>query len=297
MLKFFGRIGYYLREGLSNLFINGFMSFASVFVIAACLLITGSFSLLAFNIENIIQDLSKQTKIVAFVDEKYGDEDARAIESRIEKLDNVAEAEFVSRGDAMDGYLEQFDDNKLFDELNPQVFRDRYYIDLTDLALTAETEDELIDIPGIVKVNAYIEISRGFVTLRNIVTMVSGALIVVLLIVSIFMMSNTLKLSTFTRREEIAIMRMVGGTSTFIQMPFVVEGLLLGLLGAAIGYLLQWGIYRLALERLNGTSVVSFVRLLDFSVIALPLVIAFGAIGLIIGVLGSVFSIRNYLKV
>jgi cell division transport system permease protein len=297
MLKFFGRIAYYIREGLSNLFINGFMSFASVFVIAACLLITGSFSLLAINIEHIIQELSKENEMAAYVDENYTEEEARALERQIKKIDNVADAVFESRSEAMEKYIEGFDDNTLFEDLDPQVFRDRYHITVKDIAFTEQTQNWIYDLPGIDMVNAHLEISRGFVTLRNIVTLVSGALIIVLLIVSVFMMANTLKLSTFTRREEIAIMRMVGGTSTFIRMPFVIEGLLLGLLGAAIGYLLQWGLYRLALERINSTNVVSFIRLLDFSVIAIPMVAIFGAIGFVIGVVGSAFSIRSYLKV
>ncbi|MDR0818968.1 MAG: permease-like cell division protein FtsX [Oscillospiraceae bacterium] len=295
--RFFSRIAYFLREGISGVFINGFMSFASIFVIAACLLITGSFALLSLNIENIIHTLEQQNKVLAFVNETYTTEQALELQSIIEEIDNVTGARFISREEAVESYLEQFDDNRLFDEITPEVLRDRYEVSLEDIAQTADTQVKLMSVPGIDKVNAYLEISRGFVMVRNIVTTVSGALIVLLLVVSMFMMSNTIRITTFTRREEIAIMRIVGATSGFIRRPFIIEGLMLGLLGSTIGYLALWALYTLADQQLANSTMFMFIKLLPFGNVAMFIAEVFGAVGIVIGVGGSVAAIRNYLKV
>ncbi|MDR3148936.1 MAG: permease-like cell division protein FtsX, partial [Oscillospiraceae bacterium] len=174
------KIAYNIREGVSGMFINGFMSFASVLVIAACLLITGSFALLSVNIDNIIATLEQQNKIVAFINETYTDDQARSIQPEIEKITNISEAQFVSRAEALASFMEQYHDNRLFDEIDESVFRNRYEISLDDIAYTDVVQKSLINVPGIVKVNAHLEISRGFVTLRNVVTLVCGALIIIL---------------------------------------------------------------------------------------------------------------------
>ncbi|MDR2606298.1 MAG: permease-like cell division protein FtsX [Oscillospiraceae bacterium] len=302
MGSFFSKIGYVMREGITGVFINGFMSFASVFVIAACLLITGSFALLSLNINNIIGNLENQYEIVAFVNEELSDEEARALQPRIEAIDGVQAAEFTSRKQAYEDYVATYGDTlrSLFDEVNPDVFRDRYAITLVDISKAAELQYGLLSVDGggkIVKVNAYLEISNGFVALENIVTFVCGALIVVLFIVSIFMMSNTVKLSTFSRREEIAIMRMVGATSGFIRRPFVIEGVILGLMGSAIAYMAQWAVYMFALDRAASSNLPGFITLLPFKVVALPVLAVFAGVGLIIGAGGSANAIRNYLKI
>jgi cell division transport system permease protein len=279
------------------MFINGFMSFASVLVIAACLLITGSFSLLSVNIDSIIAALEQQNKIVVFINETYSDEQARAIQPEIEKIDNIREAHFISRAEALESFMEQHRDNRLFDEIDESVFRDRYEISLYDIAYTDVAQNSLANISGIVKINAHLEISRGFVALRNIVTLVCGALIVILFIVSLFIMSNTIKLSTFSRREEIAITRMIGATGRFIRTPYIIEGIVLGLAGSGIAVIAQSFLYNFATGRLAASQVLPFITLLPFGVLSLPVALAFAAVGLLIGVGGSLSAIRQYLKI
>ena len=168
---------------------------------------------------------------------------------------------------------------------------------LTDLSLMQETKADLEGIDGIADVRAHLDYAEKFVTLRNIVSIVSVILVVTLIVVSLFIMTNTIKLATFTRREEIAIMRMVGATNGFIRLPFVVEGLVLGALGGAVAYGLVALVYHLATQKLLAAMAFGFVVLVPFSTVALPLLGVFLGVGILVGVLGGVSAIRNYLKV
>ncbi|MDR0857472.1 MAG: permease-like cell division protein FtsX [Oscillospiraceae bacterium] len=292
------KIGYYLKEGIAGVLIHGFLSFASVFIISACLLIMGCFALVAINIDHIIDEYENENKVVAFVDENLTEEEAIALEAEIEASANVRDAEYFSREDAYSRFLNTFADSdmaRMFSAISPSTFRSRYTISLDDLVLTEDTIYGLATITGIVQVNAHLDISRGFVTVRNVVGIVSIALVIILFVVSVFMMTNTVKLTTFSRREEIGIMRMVGATSMFIRWPFIVEGLILGLLGSAIAFCVQWGLYQFASQ---WAETFSFsIGLLPFGLVALPLIAIFGGVGILIGVGGSVTAIKNYLKV
>ncbi|NLO46810.1 MAG: ABC transporter permease [Clostridiales bacterium] len=291
------RIGYFIKEGVSSIFTHGFMSFASIFIIMACLIIMGSFSLLAVNMEYIIRNMEKQNQVVAFVDESLTPEQAQALESDIKAVPNVASVRYVTREEAYESFLDQYKDIKLFEDVGSSILRDRYVMTLHDIEQMAQTRDDLRAIYGIAGVNAHLEIAKGFVTVRNIVGAVSISLVVILLIVSVFIMSNTVKLTTFNRREEIAIMKMVGATNSFIRWPFVFEGMMLGVLGSLLAYLLQWGLYSFAVDRMSRSVALSFITFLKYEVIAIPMLIVFAGIGLLVGIGGSLFAIKNYLKV
>ena len=290
---------YFFREGLGSIFSHGFMSFASVCVIVACLIIMGSFTLLVLNVNNLIDKWESENQVVAFVDESLTDAQAKALESKLEAVENVSDAVFVSRDDAFAKYLSGFDEeeNDLFSDLEPTVLRHRYLIYLDDIELMAETQKKLIEVDGIAKVNAHLEISEGFVSISRVVGIVSLTIILILLIVSVFIMANTIKLTTFDRREEIAIMKLVGATNGFIRWPFVFEGLLLGLFGSLVAFLIQWGIYEIIVVQINKSTTMQIIETLSFASLALPLLGVFVATGFIVGIGGSLTVIRKYLKV
>ena len=290
------RFFFLLGQGIKNIFTHGFMSFASVAVITACLFIMGCFSLITLNIDNMIAEMQSQNRVIAYVDEDLSEEQARALESRVSKVENIETCEFVTREEAMTSFESDYDAD-LFENIDSSVFRHRYVLSLTDLSLMQETKTDLENINGIADVRAHLDYAEKFVTLRNIVSIVSVILVVTLIVVSLFIMTNTIKLATFTRREEIAIMRMVGATNGFIRLPFVVEGLVLGALGGAIAYGLVALVYHLATEKLLAAMAFGFVVLVPFSTVALPLLGVFLGVGILVGVLGGVSAIRNYLKV
>ena len=291
------RIGYLFKEGLRGVFSHGFRSFASITVIAACLIIMGSFALVGVNIDSIIKDMEQDSQILAFVDESLTQDDARLLEGAIRTLDNVREVRFVTREEALENYKSQYEDTSLFDDIDATVLRNRYVIYLNDITLMEATKEALENVPGVADVNAEVGIAQGFITVRNVVSVITAILIVVLLVVSLFMMSNTIKLATFTRREEIAIMKMVGANNGFIRFPFVIEGLIMGLLGAGIGFLLQWAIYNFISGRIMNSMAGNLFTVLPFATIMTPLLLVYLAVGVLVGAFGGGMAIRNYLKV
>ena len=150
---------------------------------------------------------------------------------------------------------------------------------------------------GVAKVRADETISAGFITVRNIAGVISMALVAVLLIVSVFIMSNTIKLTTFDRRDEIAIMRMVGATNGFIRWPFVYEGLLLGITGAVVAFGLQWVLYSGMVRGVETSDTMQLLRLVPFTDIWIPVAGAFLAVGVMVGVGGRLMAIRKFLRV
>ncbi|MBR5095105.1 MAG: ABC transporter permease [Oscillospiraceae bacterium] len=291
------RGGYLIREGFRSIKTHGLMSFATVTIIMACLIIMGSVALLAVNIDVLIKDLEDQNEVIAFVDDEIeGVEQAKSIGNNILALDNISSVEFISRAQAMENYMSKYD-KSLMEGIDETVFRHRFVIHLTDIEDMANTKTALESVQGIAKVRAHQEYANAFVTIRNVVTAIAMVLMVILVFVSMFIMSNTIKLATFGRREEIAIMKMVGASNGFIRLPFVVEGLVLGILGGGLGFLAQWGLYDLVTGKLVESLTGDILNVVPFMSVAMPLLIIYLSIGVIIGVFGGMNAIKNYLKV
>ena len=293
------RSGYLIREGFRSIGTHGFMSFATVTIIMACLIIMGSISLLSVNVDALIGDLEDQNEIVAFVDEEFAstEESARELEPVLLALDNVSSVQFVSREEAFDNFKSGYD--SWFDEgLDETVLRHRYVIHLTDIALMAETRDAIEGVTGIAKpVRAHLQYADMFVTIRNVVSVISLILIAMLVFVSFFIMSNTIKLATFGRREEIAIMKMVGANNAFIRLPFIVEGLALGIMGGALAFVAEWGLYGLVTDKLVSSITGSIVSFVPFVSVWKVIFIFYMGTSVLVGVFGGVNAIKNYLKV
>ena len=288
---------YFFKEGVGNMFSHGFMSFAAIGVTVACLLIMGTFSLVAYDLNENLKDLQRENAVVAFVDEKLSDSEAKALQPKLEKLTGVASCTFVSREEARDSYVEQYDEDDLYGDLQANIFRHRYVIYMTDLELMDKLVAELQQVEGVAKIRADEAISNGFITVRNVAGVISIALVAVLLIVSVFIMSNTIKLTTFDRRDEIAIMKMVGATNSFIRWPFVYEGLLLGLSGATIAFLLQWLLYGALVSGVENSDTMQLLRMVPFGDIWGPVASVFLVVGILVGVGGSLTAIRKFLRV
>ena len=288
--------GYLVKEGLRSIKTNRLMSFASVAVIMACLLIMGCFSLVAVNINSLIHSLEQENEVVVFIDETLTDEEARSIQSSIEAVDNVYSAEYVTSEEAMKSFMEDYDSD-LMEGIDKTVFRNRYVIQLQDISLMSSTKSDLEKISGVAKVNAHIDYANSFITIRNVISIVSLILIAILVIVCLFIMTNTIKIATYSRRDEIAIMKMVGATDGFIRLPFIVEGLVLGGLGGIIAFLAMWGLYSVITGRVMESIAGSIVNVIPFSSIGIRVFLVFFIVGIVIGVIGAINAIRNYLKV
>ena len=291
------KIGYLIKEGFKSILTHGFMSFATVTIVVACLVIMGSFALIAVNIDSALDVLESENQIIAYVEETLSEDEARTLQADIEYISNVNACEFVSREQAMEEFASKHEDQTLFQDLDATVFRDRYVIYLQDIALMADTQSQIEDITGIADVSAHLEVAEGFVKVRNVVSAVSMILIVVLVIVSVFIMTNTIKLATFSRREEIAIMKMVGASNWFIRFPFVVEGLVLGLLGGLLAFFIEWGVYDIVANNVMTGMIGNLMSVVPFASVNLIVLLVYLAVGFIVGVFGSSIAIRNYLRV
>ena len=255
---------YYLSEGFHSIFTHGFMSFAAVCMIVACLLIMGSFTLLAVNLDHMLGDLEDENLFLAYIDDSYSEEQARALQPKIEAVPNVSQVTFVTRAEALEDFKAGREQNDLMDSLPPEVLRDRFEIHVKDIEQMAAT-----------------------------VSQVEAMLVVV----SLFIIANTIKLATFYRREEIAIMKMCGATNGFIRWPFVVEGMILGLTGALVAFFIQWGLYEAVSRLILQTNGLSLITVLSYASMAGNIVLVFCGVGLVIGVGGSVVAIRKFLQV
>ena len=289
--------GYFFHEGISNMFSHGFMSFAAIGITVACLLIMGTFTLVAVNADAQLKDLERDNEILAYVDENYTQAQAKALRSRLEAVDNVASATFITKEQAMEDFIAQYPDEDYFQDLDPRILRDRYAIKVKDLTRQSQTVTQIKAVTGIAKVNAYEELAGGFITIRNIATVICVALIAVLFVVSVFIISNTIKLTTFDRKDEIAIMKMVGATNGFIRWPFVYEGFMLGLTGAVLAFLLQWGLYEAIAKGVGESDTLQLISVVPFAQLWQPVAGVFLAAGILIGVGGSLSAIRRFLQV
>ncbi|MGI5971538.1 MAG: permease-like cell division protein FtsX [Oscillospiraceae bacterium] len=288
---------YFLGEGFRSIFRRRFMSFAAICIIVACLILMGSFSLLAVNVADMLSEFQSESEILAYVDENLSEAEARSLGTKINQISNVKSAEFITREEALELFVRKYDNNPLFKELDKSALRDRYRIRLNDISLMEQTKNAIEDIPGIAKVNARLELSEGFTSLRNIVGLISVAMIIILLVISVFIISNTVKLTTFDRRDEIAIMKMVGATNSIIRWPFIFQGFFLGIFAAVIAFFAQWGIYILFTNGIASNDTLSLISVIPFEELIPYVAGVFGAVGFLIGVFGSATAIRKYLKV
>ncbi len=288
--------GYYFKEGVRSIFNHGFMSFAAVCMIVACLLIMGTFSLVAVNLEHNLSKLEAENQFLAYIDENLSDEDARAMQAVVEAIPNVRKVIFISREEAMADFLED-KDSELFSLVPASNYRHRFSIHVEDIESFRSTVQQVVNLPGIVNYVAAFEVADGFVAARNVAGGVAVVLVAILFLISLFIISNTIKLTTFSRREEIAIMKMCGATDAFVRWPFVFEGLILGVLGAVVAFFLQWGIYVLLTESILNGGTLNFIEIVSFDAMRLRVLAIFGGAGLLIGVGGSLLAIRKFLQV
>ena len=290
-------IGYLLREGIRGIFLHGFMSFAAIWVTVACLIIMGTFGLVLYNLNEMIVELEQENEMLVYIDETYSEAEAKSVGSQINQIANVYNAQFVSREQAVENFVDEMQDEDLFDGLDPSTFRDRFVITLEDNSKMRETEAAIRSIEGVADVSVHYEIQEGFQTVQRILNIASVIIIAVLLVVSMLIISNTVKLAMYDRKEEIAIMKMVGATNGFIRWPFVVEGFILGILASAIAFFLEWGLYNLLQTQISMVDSLDLITVVPFVEVIEIVAIGYAVVGFLVGVLGSLLSIRKFLKV
>ena len=290
-------IGYLLKEGFRGIFLHGFMSFAAICVTVACLVIVGSFSILAYNLDIMVEDLNKTSEILAYVDSDLSDAEAKSIGTKINLLDNVLQATFVSREEALQDFINDHDGDSAFSGVQASDLRHRFVVALEDNTRMKQTDEQLKQLPGVAKTNAAYELAEGFSTIQDVLHLVSMAVIAVLLVVSLLIISNTVKLAMYDRKDEIAIMKMVGATNAFIRLPFQVEGFTLGMVGSVLAFGLEWVGYDYLIQRIGAVDSLQLFSFVSFQELLIPMIVVFGGAGVFVGLVGSGTAIRKFMDV
>jgi len=290
-------LGYLIKEGFRGIFLHGFMSFAAVIVTVACLVIVGSFSALAYNLDLMVEELNQTSEILVYIDSELSDAEAKSIGTKINLLDNVLQATFVSREEALQNFIDDHDGDSAFSGVQASDLRHRFVVSLEDNTRMQQTDEQLKQLPGVAKTNAAYELAEGFSTIQDVLHLVSVAIIAVLLVVSLLIISNTVKLAMYDRKDEIAIMKMVGATNSFIRLPFVVEGFTLGMVGAALAFGLMWLGYDAMIQKITSVDSLQLFSFVPFQELLYPMVAVFGAAGMFVGIVGSWTSIRKFMDV
>ena len=292
--------GYLLGEGFRNVFHNKKSSGASLAIMCATMLIFGLFFMIIENLNNAVETLETQQGIQVFIQKTATDAQMEQIGEQIQAIDGVNKVTFVSKEDALNQTKEKLKDKQAliagWDESNP--FKASYLVTLTDLKLSSQVQDEIKKIDNIDSIQSRDETINGLVAIANGVRIVSAVILTLLVLISIFIIGNTIKLTVHERRKEISIMKYVGATDSFIRWPFVIEGIIIGIVAALLSILVLGIAYSL-ITNAAANSIISTmgIKLLSFTDMTTLLVIVYMVLGIGIGALGSSISMRKYLQV
>ena len=293
-----GSLGYLTREGFRNLYVNRLMSIASISVLFSCMVMIGAAFMLMVNINMFIGSVEDQNVIMVFVEDEATEEQTKALGESIKAQDNVSKCTFISRESSFEQLKNDMGDSSvLFEGLDSNPLPDAYEVVLEDQELFDETVESLAKLDNVLHIRENRQLAAKLSGLRNTVSYVSVGIISLLLIVSLFIVSNTIRITMDSRRLEINIMKSVGATRWFIRWPFMVEGMMLGVISGVLALLAVWGIYAAVsgslVSMLSGLGMTSVV---PFGKYALILLAVFLGLGLVAGAFGSAVSITRYLK-
>ena len=289
-------LGYLLKEGAKNIWSNRTMSFASVGVLVSCLLLTGAAVLFSMNIDSAMQSVEGSNSITVYCTQGLPTLKAVQVGEAIKNIDNISECELVPKDQAVEEMLEMLGDNGtvlegLMGEDN--FLPDSYRISMADLALYDETVAQITAIDGVEKIIDYSDIAEQLTQLDDMVTTVCFWIILLLGIVSLFIIANTIRVALFSRRLEISIMKSVGATNWFVRVPFLVEGMIIGLVSGGLASLILNVAYDNVISSL---SILSFFTPLPLDPYPLRIVLTFLLAGAAFGVLGGFISLGRYLR-
>lgn len=290
-------LSYLTREGFRNIWVNRLLSLATIVVLISCLIIVGSGSLIFLNINAVLDLIEGQNVVMVYVNDDADDYMTQTLGVQLEAHTNVLEVEFVPREEAFQRQIEAYGDKAdLLEGLSPEILPDAYKVTVKDLEQFDATVAEFKTYENVLQIKENSDLAGKLASIRNAVTYISVGIVAILFFVSLFIVSNTIRITIYNRRLEISIMKAVGATNAFIRWPFMVEGILLGLFSAILGLGIQYGVYSIAsiwlgnvLSMLGGEA----VNFLDYVWVIFGI---FAFIGIVIGAFGSIISLNKYLK-
>ena len=299
----FSSFTYLVGQGLHNLRANKMMTFASMGVLTVCMVLVGAAFMFGANVSAMVDYIGEQNQTVAFMDKGLSEEDFSAADAAIRSIPHVAAVEYISEDEMLAQYSEKLSGYTNLQEMfqNDNPLHANYVVRADDAANIGSIAAALEQVPGVIRVNSVTDVSDLFVSLRRAVNYICYGLVAVLALVSVVVISNTIKITVFNRRKEIGIMKLVGATNSFIRFPFFVEGVTSGLVSAAVASGVVCGAYY-ALCRWYAQNPSSLSMLLGGTLVPLEslwyyIVIGFALFGFVLCGIGTATSIRKHLKV
>lgn len=290
-------LGYLTKEGINNIWSNRLMSIASVAVLTSCLVLIGIAFMLFSNINAMLENVEDQNVIMVYLKDDITEDQINKAGQDIRMIPSVESADFISKEISYDEQLKSLgEDATLLDGLEENPLPDAYRVTLSDLSEYDTVLKMLSSVENTLSVRGNSDLASQVRQVRTGVTYISIGIIVMLLAVSLFIIANTVRVTMYNRRLEISIMKAVGATNWFIRWPFIIEGVIIGIISGIISLLLVFGIYELALSSLGSLFTLFGNTAVSFAGYALPMLLAFVLIGVFAGAFGSIFSMGRYLK-
>ena len=245
-------IGYLIKQGVKNVFKNSIMSLASIGVLFSCLLLIGAASLLSLNLNQVISSIEHQNELVVFLNEDVSEYQIDDISRFLNNLNAIDTAEFIGKDEALKNYIETTgNDSTLYDSLkNDNPLPNTYNVVLSDLSVLDKYVSQIESLDGVEKVNAPIEIAKMIVSIKHTINIAGVVIVGILFAVALVIISNTIKLTIYSRRKEINIMKFVGASDFFIKLPFIVEGILIGVISAFLSHIVLWFSYNYLVSKM-----------------------------------------------
>lgn len=297
----FNTIGYLIGEGFRNTFKNKKSTFSAMLVMCISMLMFGLFFIIGENVDHMMTTIEGAQAIQVFITEDTLDEDIKKLGDQIKQINGVDKnkTKFLSKEEGFEQYIEKYGDKAYLFEPYKDTVTDSYIVNFTDLKLAKEVEAKINELDNVKKITSANDTMEKLVSITNGIRIVTIFILGGLIIGAIFIISNTIKLTVYARRKEISIMKYVGATNSFIRWPFIVEGIIIGVLSACISILIVGGSYKLIAAKLLESSVVQNlgITLLSFNDMFNMLIIVYLILGIGIGILGSSMSMKKYLEV
>lgn len=290
-------VGYLLKEGFRNLKSNRTMTIASVAVLVSCLILTGAATLFSMNIGQAMEMIEGNNSITVYLKEDMPTLESVQVGEELRKVDNVETCEFVPKDEALESMMKMLgDDGTVLEGLtgSENFLPDAYDISMTDLTKYDETIANIKKVDGVDHITDYSDIADKLNSLDSLVNMVGFWVVLLLGIVSLFIIANTVRVTMYSRRMEISIMKSVGATNWFVRWPFVVEGVVIGLIAGALASILLFVLYNSVMQVISGIA--AFFTPIAMNELVLPYTLGFMLAGAAFGALGGMISIGKYLR-
>ena len=285
--------GYLIKEGFKNLVHNRLMTLASIGVLISCLVLTGSAVMLTVNVSNIVDSVGDTNVTKVFLDDSYTKLEAVYKGKELSQVANVSQVEFIDKDEAIQAYRDQLGDEvfaNMSGDDNPLPYA--YSVKMDDLSKYDDTVARIKEVDGVASVSSHREVAEKLTNLSSFITTMSLWIILALAIISLFIISNTIRMTMFSHRFEISIMKSVGATNAFVRVPFIIEGVVIGLISAIIAIIL---LFVLSDAVINSVQKILDFKYTRFTEVMWPIIGSFVGAGVLVGSLGSMVSIRRFL--